>query len=318
MIGFSESTRRLLRCPICRSELEEREDHYQCTSDSCGARLPVVDGCPVLLNEAKSVFTAQGIIDGHETFFDATRTRLRDAVWNVVPSIGFNITSRRHFAAFADRLMEQTDQPRVLLLGGTPGDRGMESLRSRESVELVASDVALGPETALVCDAHDVPFADEAFDGVVIQAVLEHVLRPQRCVAEIYRVLKPGGLVYSETPFMQQVHGGRYDFIRYTPLGHRILFRQFDEIETGTAAGPGMALAWAYLHFLLSFAKSRLMRRFIYVFAGFTSFFLKYFDYLLVNKRGSLDAASSCYFMGRKDDRERTDRELLESYQGLL
>ena len=50
---------------------------------------------------------------------------------------------------------------------------------------------------------------------------------------EIYRVLKSDGIVYIETPFMQQVHGGKYDFTRFTYLGHRRLFARFQEIESG-------------------------------------------------------------------------------------
>jgi len=57
------------------------------------------------------------------------------------------------------------------------------------------------------------------FDAVWIQAVLEHVLDPVRVVAEIHRVLRPGGLVYSEIPFMQEVHEGAYDFTRFRLSG---------------------------------------------------------------------------------------------------
>jgi ubiquinone/menaquinone biosynthesis C-methylase UbiE len=99
---------------------------------------------------------------------------------------------------------------------------------------------------------HDLPFADNSFDGVVVQAVLEHVV-DRRAAWRRHRVLKGRGVVYAETPFMQQVHMGPYDFTRFTHSGHRRLFRWF---RGGRAApcGPGMALAWAYQHFLLSFA----------------------------------------------------------------
>ncbi len=43
----------------------------------------------------------------------------------------------------------------------------------------------------LICDAHDIPFADRSFDGVIVQAVLEHVVDPFRCCEEIHRVLIP-------------------------------------------------------------------------------------------------------------------------------
>ena len=81
--------------------------------------------------------------------------------------------------------------------------------------------------------------ADDSCDAVVVQAVLEHVLDPQVVVDEINRVLKPGGLVYAETPFMQQVHAGRYDFSRYSDAGHRWLFRQFEEVDRGLSAALG-------------------------------------------------------------------------------
>ncbi len=53
------------------------------------------------------------------------------------------------------------------------------------------------------------------------------MLEPERVVSEIARVLKPAGMVYSEIPFMQQVHEGAYDFTRFTDSGQRWLFRQF-------------------------------------------------------------------------------------------
>ncbi len=119
---------------------------------------------------------------------------------------------------------------------------------------------------------------------------------------------------------MQQVHGGRYDFTRYTFLGHRRLLRQFAEIDSGIVAGPGAALAWSWEYFLMSFcrtARSRVMAR---VFGRMTSFFLKYFDRALVKSPGSYDAASAFGFVGRKAPvgSEITDEVLLESYRGLI
>jgi hypothetical protein len=47
-----------------------------------------------------------------------------------------------------------------------------------------------------------------------------------------------------------------------------------------------------------------------------TSFFLKYFDYYLIDKPGAFDAASGYYFMGRKGTHSLTDKELLTLYRG--
>ena len=58
--------------------------------------------------------------------------------------------------------------------------------------------------------AESLPFANEMFDFICLYWVLEHVARPEPILQEITRVLKPGGLLYSELPFMQQVHEGAY------------------------------------------------------------------------------------------------------------
>lgn len=109
-------------------------------------------------------------------------------------------------------------------------------------LRLINVDPAPTSSAEIFCDGHDLPFRDGTFDAVIVQAVLEHVLDPHRCVAEIHRVLQPDGLVYSETPFMQQVHMKGVDFTRYTHVGHRRLFREFAELESGVVAGPGTAL----------------------------------------------------------------------------
>jgi ubiquinone/menaquinone biosynthesis C-methylase UbiE len=43
-------------------------------------------------------------------------------------------------------------------------------------------------------DAEALPFADASFDVVVMSEVIEHLLRPERAVWEISRLLKPGGV----------------------------------------------------------------------------------------------------------------------------
>jgi SAM-dependent methyltransferase len=49
-------------------------------------------------------------------------------------------------------------------------------------------------------DIEDQTFADESFDVVITQDVMEHVLDPARAYAEIARTLKPGGAHVHTTP----------------------------------------------------------------------------------------------------------------------
>jgi len=49
-----------------------------------------------------------------------------------------------------------------------------------------------------VGDAQALPFSDASFDAVVNYGIIHHVLDWRRCIAEIGRVLKPGGVFYFE------------------------------------------------------------------------------------------------------------------------
>jgi SAM-dependent methyltransferase len=227
-----------------------------------------------------------------------------------------NINARRNYTRFVDELLNASATPRVLVLGGSIVGEGMEPLVRRAEIELVETDVSFGPRTKVICDAHDIPFGDNSFDAVVAQAVLEHVMDPYRCVDEIHRVLKPDGLVYAETPFMQPVHGRCYDFTRFSYLGHRRLFRRFAEIDSGAVCGPGMSLAYSWQYFLWSFSKKKVPRKMLQILARFTAWHWKYFDSFLVRRDASLDSAAGLYFMGRKSERVLSDKELITLYRG--
>jgi SAM-dependent methyltransferase len=297
------------------------DEHFVCTRSACGGRFPVVGGVPILINEQASVFSTNDFILQRNTTFNLQPTfseRLLQGLLRCLPDISNPVGTSLHYAKFGDSLLALTSTPRVLIVGGSILGQGMETLAARPGFEFVAADVSHGPLTAVICDAHDIPFEDETFDGVIVQAVLEHVVDPHRCVTEIHRVLKPRGCVYAETPFMQQVHMGRYDFTRFTHSGHRRMFRHFDEIASGPVCGPGMALAWSYQYFLLSFTTSRVLRGMIRAFARLTSFYLKYADYYLIDKSAAFDAASGFFFIGRKAGNILGDRELITYYRGAI
>jgi SAM-dependent methyltransferase len=56
------------------------------------------------------------------------------------------------------------------------------------------------PARAVAGDATAMPFSNEAFDRVIAAEVLEHVQADQRALAEIARVLRPGGLLAVTVP----------------------------------------------------------------------------------------------------------------------
>jgi SAM-dependent methyltransferase/uncharacterized protein YbaR (Trm112 family) len=311
---ISINTELKLLCPQTKSKLIREGNCYR-SSNLREIVYPIVEGIPILIDESKSIFSIRDFTERRNTTFNLAKVgKLRSAIVNLIPDISHNPVSTNNFQQLAALLPVNA---KILVIGGSIPGKGTEPIYNNPNFEIVSTDVSFGPLTQIICDAHDLPFEDASFDCVIAQAVLEHVLEPQRCVDEIYRVLKPGGATYAETPFMQQVHMRQYDFTRFTHLGHRRLFRQFAEISSGPCSGPGMALAWSFRSFLVSFAESKKMISVLTKIAHLTGFFLKYFDYYLLNKPGSYDAASGYFFMGSKSDITLSDRELIQQFKGL-
>lgn len=94
---------------------------------------------------------------------------------------------------------------------------------------LVNQDIAWTNERRthidIYCSADALTCDDNTFDTVLSIAVLEHVENPEQCVAEFYRVLRPGGHVVASVPFLQPEHKVPTDFQRYTKDGLDKLFR---------------------------------------------------------------------------------------------
>lgn len=310
-----EAVLRDLACPVCHGPLHAGDNACRCLRDTCGTVFPWLDGVPVLINEARSVFTVEGFLRQQPTFFKP-RGRVRAWLSRRLPDLSHDLASGRVLGEMRQMLLTRIQRPRVLVVGGSIAGFGMEAMIGDEAIELVESDASLGPRVQVICDAHDLPFADGSFDGVIIQAVLEHVLDPVRCVAEIHRVLNDGGLVYADAPFVCQVHGRELDFTRYSRLGYRRLFRHFAELDSGISSGPGTALGWTARYLLLSFFKHRMLRAAVSGLARLSLFWLKYLDYLVLHNPGALDAAFAFYFLGQKRSDVLSDAALIGSYRG--
>lgn len=114
----------------------------------------------------------------------------------------------------------------------------------RHHRRIVSVEIQPHPHNTVQADALDLPFAGGAFDLILSQAVLEHVLDPQRYVDELCRVLAPGGLVWIEAAFLQPVHQAPVHYFNVTPFGLAHLCRHLDIVEQGTVGGFVDTIVW--------------------------------------------------------------------------
>jgi SAM-dependent methyltransferase len=272
-----------------------------------------------MLSPDNTIFTQKDFEEPEDVYFKTYKSSFMQFLQKIQPDISMNLSCKDNYA-FLSREMSKKEDVKILIIGGSIDGYGIGELKKNlpSNTLLVEADVTYGPNTKMIFDSHEIPFKDETFDLVVAQAVLEHVLDPFICATEMHRVLKPGGMVYAETPFMQQVHGGKYDFHRFTHLGHRRLFRKFVEIKSGIVSGAGSSLAWSLKYLITSFARNKKVDKVLSYGSAFLFFWVKYLDLLIGRTRGSLDSACGYYFIGRKEPGYiLSDRELLDSYRGL-
>ncbi len=306
----------MLVCPRCGSALEDSDQGRRCVSTTCrygvAGSFPTVGPWPVLVDFERSILERDaveavpdvGLAPGLLRRRINSRLPARMRAWWKAP----NAVAARNAEALMSRLAGPSRL--VLVIGGAEMGNGMEGLYAGEAT-VIAFDIYGTALTHFIADAHQIPLTSGSVDAVVIQAVLEHVLDPGQVVREIHRVLRPGGLVYAETPFLQQVHAGPYDFTRYTASGHRWLFRAFEEIDAGPVAGPGTQMLWSVDHLARGLLRSGLAGRL----ARAVFLWLRRLD-RLVPASYAIDDASACFFLGRRAERELTPREIRGYYGG--
>jgi SAM-dependent methyltransferase len=119
---------------------------------------------------------------------------------------------------------------------------------------LIHVDVVRHAACDCQADAAHLPFKTEAFDLVVSQEVVEHVADPFRAAQEMRRVLRAGGTIYLQAPFVIGYHPGPEDYWRFTRAGLVALLTQagFRDPQVRIAVGPGTGFYRIAVEFLAS------------------------------------------------------------------
>jgi SAM-dependent methyltransferase len=104
-------------------------------------------------------------------------------------------------------------------------------------------------------------FDDEVFDSVICIEVLEYLDNYQDAIAEIYRLLKPGGKAFISVPFMYRDHT---DNIRFTEKMLTAKLNKFQSIS-GIRIGNGYIIVWDILKKKIFGIRFKLLRYVFFV-----------------------------------------------------
>jgi methionine biosynthesis protein MetW len=119
-------------------------------------------------------------------------------------------------------------------------------------IDIAADAVRLAREKGMIAQVVNLntdraPYPDNTFDTVVTLDVIEHMFDPISFLAELRRVLRPGGHLVLSTPNIRKIQrvltliGGRFPRTSYDPVGfdggHLHYFTSADLRELFTAQG---------------------------------------------------------------------------------
>lgn len=140
-----------------------------------------------------------------------SRLREHRDVWERKPGL------RAVYAGYHRRLLNAVPQDGpVLEIGGGSGNL-RDMARNAISVDLAAS-----PWIDVCCDAHELPFADGSFAGIVMLDVLHHLARPAAFFTEVARALRSGGRLAMIEPGMTPLSMPFYTHLHHEPVDMRV------------------------------------------------------------------------------------------------
>ena len=190
--------------------------------------------------------------------------------------------------------------PRVLSTYSPSNNRVLDlGCGARHIIGSVRCDLALEPP-GVRGDAARLPFGSETFDCVVSTAVLEHVPYPARVVREIHRVLRPGGVLYLEVPFLEGFHADPDDYQRFTFRGLEVLLRRFDIIEREVCVGPSSALNWILREYPGAWFRSPWLSLAAKFVTGWVTAPIKYIDHIMARRPGAFRIAAGLSVVARR------------------
>ena len=101
------------------------------------------------------------------------------------------------------------------------------------------------------------PIESEVADTVISLSVMEHLREPQVFLGEAHRILKRGGTMVLQVPFMWWVHEAPHDYYRYTQYGLHYMFEKagFAQIEVYPQTG-----FWTMWTLKFNYQTTRLIR----------------------------------------------------------
>ena len=275
-----------LVCPRTYAPLK-REDNYLVTADGIN-KYAFVDDVPVLFanTAVQQAYLQENSGKMNQEYTASDKQSFSAKLKNFLSK---DFRNKDAILAYNDIFENIQTTDVCLAIGGGP---------KRHHPELINLNIGAFENVDIVADAYNLPYATGSIAAVYIEAVLEHLEFPETAVKEIFRVLKKGGKVYADTPFMQDFHGYPNHFQNFTIEGHKRLFSRngFTLKASGTSVGPTYALLAFLTHYIKSYVRPTIIAYPFLAISYVLTILFKPLD-LIINKRPTSNLLASTTFV---------------------
>jgi SAM-dependent methyltransferase len=165
-------------------------------------------------------------------------------------------------------------------------------------------DIVPCAETHLVADGLRLPLKTASCRLIISQEAIEHMANPGKALTEIVRVLRPGGQLYLQLPFIIGYHSGPHDYWRFTHEGISSLVGQSGlvinqmDISVGGASGTYRILV-EFMACLASAISDSLYKP-VKALAAILCFPIKWFDKIINSTKQKYRLAGGYFIIATK------------------
>ena len=217
----------ILACQFCNSNLKLVESSLVCVK--CGATLSTQNGMVNFINGDSDKRPTELGHSKEDVFY--VNNTIKAKLYEIIKKIiSCDYVVHDYLKEFLGRIKKDAI---VIELGS--GNR-----RCKE--DIINVDLFPFPNVDVLSDIKKTPFGENTVDYIIIDAVLEHVPEPHTACKEIYRILKPGGMIFCVVPLIHQYHAHPKHYFNITEDGLQYLFKEFSKCEVKLYRGPTSAL----------------------------------------------------------------------------
>lgn len=252
---MNEEILRQICCPKCHSDIETFEVHYRCSK--CQTNYPIVDTIPDFAIEVGDSL-ADDITKTNVLFYDSTAQHYEDDYDSLPKTVGFamkgliekDTPSNSYSQKRIKEIISKYYDAKGLFLDigcGTGqllqllGAKNIRALGIDISMQMLKEDKRRNPN-CMRANNYRTPFKDNTFTMVSAFAVVHHMADLEMFFSEIFRILKKGGIVYTDSdpnPIALEIKEKSRLYNKIIGSVRNILRRDFDNLFHNTGIKRG-------------------------------------------------------------------------------